>query len=194
MPVYFFNRKLCVTLIIMAGFISACDREKPASSQQPTSTEAAPAIEQQEVTAESTATAETESTDKPPVVESAPIEEKETPPIAAEETVPATTAAQTTAANDTPAHADALALARKSGCLACHAVDKKVVGPAWQDVAKRYAGNADARDQLIEKVSKGGKGNWTEVVGTAAMPPYHPRVSKENIERLVDFVLSLADR
>ena len=67
------------------------------------------------------------------------------------------------------------------------------VGPAWQDVAKRYANDADARTQLIEKVSKGGKGNWTAVVGTAAMPPYSPRVSNENIAKLVDYVLSLAD-
>jgi cytochrome c len=71
-------------------------------------------------------------------------------------------------------------------------VDKKIVGPAWKDVSKRYAGKADIRSQLIEKVSKGGRGNWTEVVGNVAMPPYHPRVSKENIGKLVDFVLSLA--
>ena len=90
-----------------------------------------------------------------------------------------------------PQQNDMLALAKKSGCMACHTVDKKIVGPAWKDVAKRYAGNAGAREQLIEKVSKGGKGNWTDVVGTAAMPPYYPRVSKENIGKLVDFVLSL---
>jgi len=86
---------------------------------------------------------------------------------------------------------DMLALAKKSGCLACHNVDKKVVGPAWRDVSKRYKGVAQARARLIEKISKGGRGNWTKVVGNAAMPPYFPRVSKENIEKLVDFVLSL---
>ena len=84
-----------------------------------------------------------------------------------------------------------LALAKKSGCLACHNVDKKVVGPAWRDVSKRYKGVAQAKTRLIEKISKGGRGNWTDVVGNAAMPPYFPRVSKENIEKLVDFVLSL---
>lgn len=88
-------------------------------------------------------------------------------------------------------HAEALTLARKSGCLACHAVDKKVVGPAWRDVAKRYKDVTDAKSRLITKVSKGGRGNWTEVVGPAAMPPYSPRVSDENIAKLVDFVLSL---
>ena len=90
-------------------------------------------------------------------------------------------------------HEEMLALARKSGCLACHNIDKKVVGPAWKDVAARYKGNAGARAQLIEKVSKGGRGNWTDVVGNVAMPPYHPRVSTENIGRLVDFVLSLSN-
>ncbi len=84
-----------------------------------------------------------------------------------------------------------LNLARKSGCHACHSVNKKLVGPAWNDIAARYKAKADARTLLIEKVSKGGRGSWTDVVGNVAMPPYSPRVSKENIERLVDFILSL---
>ena len=80
-----------------------------------------------------------------------------------------------------------LALAKKSGCLACHSVDKKIVGPAWKDVGKKYAGQADAKALLIGKVKSGGKGTW----GAAPMPPYSPRVSDENIEKLVTFVLSL---
>lgn len=80
-----------------------------------------------------------------------------------------------------------LDLAKKSGCLACHSVEKKVVGPAWKDVAAKYKGDAGAKATLIEKVKKGGKGNW----GAAPMPPYSPRVSDANIEKLVDFVLSL---
>lgn len=84
-----------------------------------------------------------------------------------------------------------LELAKSSGCLACHAVDKKVVGPAWNDVAKRYAGDINAKAKLIEKVAKGGRGNWTEVVGNMAMPPYSPRVSADNIEALVEFILAL---
>jgi len=85
-----------------------------------------------------------------------------------------------------------LELARASGCLACHAVDKKVVGPAWMAVAQRYKGDAKKRDQLIAKVKAGGRGNWTDVVGNVAMPPYSPRVSDENIAKLIDFVLGLA--
>jgi len=80
-----------------------------------------------------------------------------------------------------------LELAKKSGCLACHSVEKKVVGPAWKDVGAKYAGDASAKATLIAKVKKGGKGTW----GPAPMPPYSPRVSDANIEKLVDFVLSL---
>jgi cytochrome c len=86
---------------------------------------------------------------------------------------------------------EGLALAQQSGCLACHSIEKKVVGPAWQDVAARYKGNGEARDKLIAKVKAGGKGNWTEVTGGVPMPPYSPRVTDENISALVDFVLSL---
>lgn len=84
-----------------------------------------------------------------------------------------------------------LELAKKSGCLACHSVEKKVVGPAWKDVAAKYKGDAGAKARLVEKVKKGGKGNWTEVTGGAPMPPYSPRVKDEDIAKLVDFVLGL---
>lgn len=80
-----------------------------------------------------------------------------------------------------------LELAKKSGCLACHSIDKKVVGPAWKDVAAKYKGNAGAKAALLDKVKKGGKGNW----GPTPMPPYSPRVTDADIEKLVDFVLSL---
>jgi cytochrome c len=84
-----------------------------------------------------------------------------------------------------------LELAKKSGCLACHSVEAKVVGPAWKDVAAKYKGDAGARDALIKKVKTGGKGNWTAVTGGVPMPPYSPRVSDANIETLVDFILGL---
>jgi cytochrome c len=86
---------------------------------------------------------------------------------------------------------EGLDLAKKSGCLACHSVEKKVVGPAWKDVAAKYKGDAGARDALIAKVKTGGKGNWTAVTGGVPMPPYSPRVADADIEKLVDFVLSL---
>ena len=80
-----------------------------------------------------------------------------------------------------------LALAKKSGCMACHSIDKKIVGPAWKDVAAKYKGDADAKAKLINKIKKGGKGVW----GPAPMPPYSPRVSDANIEKLVDFIMTL---
>ena len=87
-------------------------------------------------------------------------------------------------------HDEGLALAGKSGCLACHKIEAKLVGPAWRDVSKRYKGDPDAKARLVAKVKTGGKGNWTEVTGGVSMPPYSPRVSDENIEKLVTFVLS----
>lgn len=90
-----------------------------------------------------------------------------------------------------PIPAPELDLAKRSGCLACHSIEKKVVGPAWNDISKRYAGDATARSRLLEKVKKGGKGNWLEVTGGTTMPPYSPRVSDADIETLVDFVLGL---
>lgn len=84
-----------------------------------------------------------------------------------------------------------LDLAKKSGCLACHSVEKKIVGPAWKDVAAKYKGDAAAKAALVDKVKKGGKGNWTAVTGGAPMPPYSPRVADADIEKLVDFVLGL---
>lgn len=85
-----------------------------------------------------------------------------------------------------------LDLAKASGCLACHSVEKKVVGPAWQDVANKYKGDAGAKAALVAKVKAGGKGNWTEVTGGVPMPPYSPRVADADIATLVDFVLGLA--
>ncbi|HEY8856180.1 MAG TPA: c-type cytochrome [Rugosibacter sp.] len=76
-------------------------------------------------------------------------------------------------------------LATKSGCLACHAVDKKLVGPAYQDVAKKYAGDKTAEARLIEKVKKGGSGVW----GPIPMPP-NAAVKDADIKTLVKWVLA----
>jgi cytochrome c len=83
-----------------------------------------------------------------------------------------------------PVMADA-ALAKAKNCMACHATDKKMVGPAYQDVAKKYAGKADAPAMLAEKIKKGGKGNW----GQIPMPP-NPAVKDAEIETLVKWILA----
>ena len=86
---------------------------------------------------------------------------------------------------------EALNLAKKSGCFACHSVEKNIVGPAWRAVSERYMGDVDACSNLVEKIKKGGKGNWTDVTGGAPMPPYSPRVSDENINTLVSYILGI---
>lgn len=57
--------------------------------------------------------------------------------------------------------ATAMDIAKKNGCLACHALDKKLVGPAWNEVGKKYAGDPAAAEQLVVKVKKGTKGTWS---------------------------------
>ena len=86
------------------------------------------------------------------------------------------------------AAADESELAATSGCLACHSVDKKIVGPAYKDVARKYAGDKGAEAKLIEKVKKGGVGVWGNDV---PMPPNSPLVKDADIKKLVDWILSL---
>ena len=80
----------------------------------------------------------------------------------------------------------ALDLAKKDGCLACHALDKKLVGPSWIEVGKKYANDPTAEAKLIAKVKKGGSGVW----GAAPMPP-NVTVKDADIKTLVQYVLSL---
>jgi cytochrome c len=77
-------------------------------------------------------------------------------------------------------------LAQKKNCMACHAVDKKLVGPAYKDVAAKYAGQKDALDKLAAKVMKGGSGAW----GAVPMPA-NPQVNEAEAKQLVQWVLSL---
>jgi len=91
-------------------------------------------------------------------------------------------AAMTTLA--APAMADE-ALAKAKNCMACHAVDKKLVGPAYKDVAKKYAGDAKAADMLATKIQKGGSGVW----GAIPMPA-NPQVSEAEAKKLAAWVLS----
>jgi cytochrome c len=76
-------------------------------------------------------------------------------------------------------------LAQKKNCMACHAVDKKLVGPAYKDVAAKYKGDKGAEAKLAEKVMKGGVGAWGQVP-----MPANPQVSKEEAATLVKWVLS----
>ncbi|MFM2407894.1 MAG: hypothetical protein RL358_636 [Pseudomonadota bacterium] len=83
---------------------------------------------------------------------------------------------------------DMPAVAKKNNCTACHAIDKKVVGPAWADVAKKYKGDAAAEAKLVTKVSKGGSGAW----GSMPMPANDPAGTKQaDMKELVKFILAL---
>ncbi|MDO8276932.1 MAG: c-type cytochrome [Burkholderiaceae bacterium] len=84
-----------------------------------------------------------------------------------------------------PAFADQ-ALATAKNCMACHAVDKKVLGPAYKEVAKKYAGQKDAVDKLASKILKGGSGVW----GPVPMPA-NPQVSDAESKKLAAWVMSL---
>ena len=75
---------------------------------------------------------------------------------------------------------------KKNGCNACHAEDKKVIGPAYKDVAAKYKGDAGAVAKLTEKVKKGGSGVW----GPVPMPP-NTQVPDDDVKTIVSYILSL---
>ena len=84
-----------------------------------------------------------------------------------------------------PAWADS-ALATKKNCMGCHALDRKMVGPAYKDVAKKYAGDATAPDKLALKIQKGGAGVW----GPVPMPS-NQQVNEKEAKTLASWILTL---
>jgi cytochrome c len=77
-------------------------------------------------------------------------------------------------------------LAQKKNCMACHALDKKLIGPGYKEVAAKYAGQKDAADKLAEKIVKGGVGVWGQVP-----MPANPQVSAAEAKQLATWVVSL---
>jgi cytochrome c len=77
-------------------------------------------------------------------------------------------------------------LAQSSGCMTCHALDKKTIGPSYKEVAAKYRGQKDAEAKLIEKVKKGGSGVW----GQVPMPP-NGHVKDADIAAMVKYILAL---
>ena len=98
--------------------------------------------------------------------------------------LPASLLIALTAIATAPAFAQA-DLAQKKNCMACHAVDKKLVGPSYKDVAAKYAGQKDAVDKLAQKVVKGGSGAW----GAVPMPA-NPQVTEAEAKQLVGWILT----
>lgn len=82
--------------------------------------------------------------------------------------------------------ADMPDVAKKNNCVACHAIDKKVVGPSWKDIAAKYKGDATAAAKLSDKIKKGGSGVW----GSMPMPA-NPKVSDADMKEMVTFILGL---
>ena len=78
-----------------------------------------------------------------------------------------------------------LDMAKKNACMACHAVDKKLVGPAYKDVAKKFAGKPGAQETLANAIVKGSSGVW----GAVPMPP-NANVSPDEAKKLAAWVLS----
>jgi cytochrome c len=77
-------------------------------------------------------------------------------------------------------------LAQKKNCLACHATDKKLIGPSYKDVAAKYAGQKDATDKLAQKIMKGGSGVW----GAVPMPA-NPQVNEAEAKQLAAWLLTI---
>ena len=116
----------------------------------------------------------------PPSTQAAPAAATASPPAAASAQA---TAPKSGAPLDT---ASGTAMMQKYGCSACHAVDKKIVGPAYQDVAAKYQGDKGAAARLVQKVKAGGSGVW----GQVPMPP-NAAVPDADVKALVDWILTL---
>ena len=110
-----------------------------------------------------------------------------------EETKPADTTASTApapaATGGTADSEKALTLLGSNDCTTCHAIDRKLIGPAYIDVAKKYEDTPATVDTLISKIKKGGTGNW----GNLVMTP-HPDLPDEDAKTMVKYILSLKNK
>ncbi len=208
-----FNRSAMTVLIILSSVLIGCQKESttPATLAHVVEKQAA-TVPTQAASAASAPTMVVAPVTPPPAPTPKVVAKSVTPPvvkpvvattktpvstvianpvIVAEVVTPEakTITTQPAAANQSTVltEAAALQLAGKSNCLACHAINKKLVGPAWKSVADKYRGDNSAQNRLETKVSKGGSGAW----GSMAMPANSPRVKPEDISSLVRFILSL---
>lgn len=100
----------------------------------------------------------------------------------------ATTEEAAPAVEEAPAVAkkDGKALIEGSDCRTCHKDDAKLIGPAYQDVAKKYESNEKNIKMLAEKILKGGQGNWGEIPMAG-----HPNLSEQDASAMVEYILSM---
>lgn len=155
----------------------------PAQRIEPVSAEKAA----QPATGEKTAATGKEKAPQPAVVEKPAPAQAVATQVAKAEPAPAVAEAKPEAkSGPAVSEADAMQLAKKNNCFACHTVDKKLVGPSFKDVAAKYRGDAGAEARLMDKIAKGGSGVW----GVMVMSP-SPQVSEADRKTLARFVLSL---
>ncbi|SAK44819.1 cytochrome c family protein [Caballeronia temeraria] len=94
-------------------------------------------------------------------------------------------AEQPGASGSSASSANAMAIARGNACMGCHAVDRKLVGPSFQQIAEKYKGDAQANAKLATKVKNGGAGLW----GSIPMPS-HPKMNDADIKAVVSWILA----
>lgn len=81
---------------------------------------------------------------------------------------------------------DGEALIKQYKCTACHKIDQKSVGPSYQDIAKKYTGDAAAPAQMAERIKKGSRGVW----GSPPMPP-HQNISDDDIKTMINYIMGV---
>ncbi|CAJ0795156.1 hypothetical protein LMG19083_02682 [Ralstonia psammae] len=81
--------------------------------------------------------------------------------------------------------ARAQSIANQNACMGCHAVDRKLVGPAYKDVAAKYKGDAGAQAKLVKKVREGGMGNWGQIP-----MPANPKIADADLNAVIEWVLA----
>ena len=83
-------------------------------------------------------------------------------------------------------------IATKAACITCHAIDRKVIGPAWNWVAYKYKDDkATGKKEIMDQIANGGKGRWTKYTGGIVMPPMKAQTTEAQREELADFILNL---
>ena len=189
------NHKLLLVVAVLA--LSACEAKKPAevvvapapasASVVPTPTSVAEPVivKSVQIPTAPTVVAPAPALEAKPVVAVIPL------PVAEPAAVPQPVAPVSDPKPVVPvvvafSDADGIALGKKRNCFACHLIDKKVVGPAWKDVASKYRGDAGAQARMEAKIGKGGGGAW----GSMAMPA-QPQVTAEDRAILARFILNL---
>lgn len=197
-----------ILLVSLLAALYGCQPETPVQQEtamQPASAPVHAAVVQEATVAESAVAAPAVNAPAAPPVKAEPVAKKAAtaaPTVVQTVAQPAAKAAKEQAvapvkematvavpavdAGPVVSEADALALAKKNNCLACHAIDKKMVGPAWKSVAVKYRGDAGAEAHLVNKIAKGGSGVW----GSMAMPG-NSKISEADRITLARFVLNL---